>query len=106
MEEFHVDPEFATWVAGLVGLGDDATFDGAWHSLNDQDGEPDLLLRVRCRDERVAILIETKIAAPAQSEPDLRYHLSGQRAQAAGRYERFVTALYIPHVSLKLGRAS
>src|SRR3546814_441815 len=100
MEEFHVDPEFATWVAGLVGLGDDATFDGAWHSLNDQDGETDLLLRVRCRDERVAILIENKIAAPAQSEQDLRYHLRGQRAQEAGRYERFVTAICAPAVYL------
>ncbi len=100
MEEFHVDPEFAKWFACLVGLGDHSTFDGAWHSLNDRDGETDLLLRVRCVDQRVAILIENKIAAPEQSEQDLRYHLRGQRAQEAGRYERFVTSICAPKIYL------
>lgn len=79
MEELHVDPKFAAWFASLPGIGPDAIVDGAWHSLNGQDGETDLLLRVRDGNQRVALLIENK---------DRRYHVRGQRAQEAGRYER------------------
>lgn len=100
MEELHVDHAFATWFASLAGLSSEAIFDGAWHSLSDQDGETDLLLRVRVGDERVALLIENKIGAPPQSEQDIRYHLRGQRAQEAGRYERFTTAICAPQIYL------
>lgn len=100
MEEFHVDPAFAAWFASRAGIGTDAIFDGAWHSLNDQDGETDLLLRVRVGNQRVALLIENKIGAAPQDEQDLRYHLRGRRAQEAGRYERFVTAICAPQVYL------
>jgi len=100
MEEFHVDPDFAAWFASLAGVGPDAIVEGAWHSLNDQDGETDLLLRVRVGKERVALLIENKIGAAPQDEQDLRYHLRGRRAQEAGRYERFVTAICAPQVYL------
>ena len=100
MEEFHVDPLFVAWFASLAGVGRDVIFDGAWHSLNDQDGETDLLLRVRDGTQRVALLFENKIGAAPQDEQDLRYHLRGQRAQEAGRYERFVTAICAPQVYL------
>jgi hypothetical protein len=100
MEEFHVDPRFAAWFASLAGIGPNAIFDGAWHSVNDQDGETDLLLRVRDGNQRVAMLIENKIGAAPQDEQDIRYHLRGQRAQEAGRYERFVTAICAPQVYL------
>jgi hypothetical protein len=96
MEEFHVGEGFATWFAGLVGLSKAAVFDGAWHSLNDQDGETDLLLRMRDGALRVAILIENKICAPEQYEQDIRYHMRGARSQAAGRYDQFVTAICAP----------
>ena len=101
MEEFHVDPAFATWFASLAGISPEASFDGAWHSLNDQDGETDLLLRVRIGTERVALLVENKIGAPPQDRQDIRYHMRGQRAQEAGRFERFVTAICAPQIYLE-----
>lgn len=100
MEEFHVTPAFAAWFAEQVGLGPDAAFDGAWHSLSDQDGETDLLLRVQQEGDRIAILIENKVAAPEQEAQDQRYHIRGARAQEAGRYDRFVTAICAPQVYL------
>lgn len=100
MEEFHVEPPFAVWFAERVGLGPAAVFDGAWHSLSDQDGETDLLLRVCIGVERVAVLIENKVAAPEQEAQDLRYHLRGMRSQEAGRYDRFVTVMCAPQVYL------
>ena len=99
MEEFHVEPTFTDWFAVQVGLTG-AAFDGAWHSVNDQDGETDLLLRVEISGERVAILIENKIGAPAQPDQDIRYHLRGARAQEAGRYDRFITAICAPQIYL------
>jgi hypothetical protein len=96
MEEFHITPEFAVWFAEQVALRAGATFDGAWHSLNDQDGETDLLLRVKIADERIAVLIENKIFAPEQPEQDRRYHLRGVRSQEAGRFHRFVTCICAP----------
>ena len=98
MEEFHVVPAFAGWFTAQVGLGPDAVFDGAWHSLNDQFGETDLLLRVKVGNERVAVLIENKVGAPEQDEQDVRYHLRGVRSQEAGRYDRFVTCICAPQV--------
>lgn len=100
MEEFHVVPAFASWFAEHVGLGQEVQFDGAWHSLNEQDGESDLLLRVRLGNERVAVLIENKIGAPDQDRQDERYHVRGIRSQEAGRFERFVTCMCAPQVRL------
>lgn len=100
MEEFHITPEFVAWFARQAGLEAAAQFDGAWHSLCDYDGETDLLLRVRIGEERVAVLIENKIAAPEQEAQDQRYHLRGARAREAGRYDRFVTAICAPQVYL------
>ncbi|OSZ72112.1 hypothetical protein CAP39_01715 [Sphingomonas sp. IBVSS1] len=100
MEEFHVSPAFSAWFAQEIGIASPTIFDGAWHSLSDQDGETDLLLRVRVGSERIAILIENKIGAPSQQEQDKRYHLRGRRAAEAGRFERFVTAICAPQVYL------
>jgi hypothetical protein len=100
MEEFHVSPQFAAWFASKVGLGAAAMFDGAWHSLNDEEGETDLLLRVRAAGERVGVLIENKVSAPAQPEQDVRYHFRGRRAKEQGRFDRFVTAICAPEIYL------
>ncbi|MDQ2892162.1 MAG: PD-(D/E)XK nuclease family protein [Pseudomonadota bacterium] len=99
MEEFHVSPTFTVWFAKQVGIGD-ASFDGAWHSVSDQDGETDLLLRVLSAEERIAILIENKIAAPAQPTQDIRYHLRGVRSKEAGRFDNFVTVICAPQIYL------
>ncbi len=99
MEEFHVTAMFVTWFSEQAGLAA-AIFDGAWHSLSDQDGETDLLLRVRVGRERVAIMIENKVAAPEQVEQDLRYHARGTRSREAGRFDRFVTCICAPEIYL------
>lgn len=101
MEEFHVDESFAAWFAQKAGLGEDAVFDGAWHSLNDDAGETDLLLRVRFGQERIAIMIENKIGAPEQHEQDLRYHIRGRRVVAAGHCDHFITAICAPQAYLE-----
>lgn len=100
MEEFHVSPDFVSWFASWAGIEPDATFDGAWHSLSDADGETDLLLRVRVGTKRVAILVENKVGAPPQDEQDIRYHIRGRRSQEAGRFDEFATALCAPQVYL------
>ncbi len=100
LEELHSNAEFATWVIGELGFGPGASFDGAWHSISDHDGETDLLLRVRQGDARVLVLIENKINAPEQQSQDLRYHLRGERARDVGHCERYVTAMCAPQVYL------
>lgn len=95
MEEFHISDAFVGWFAQLVGEGG-ATPDGAWHSLSDTDGETDLLLRVRCGNERIGILIENKVGAPEQDAQAERYHLRGIRSREAGKFDRFVTVMCAP----------
>lgn len=96
MEEFHAEPTFVTMFCGAIGLPNNIEFDGAWHSLNDAQGETDLLLRVQNGAERIGILIENKVVAVAQPEQDHRYHLRALRSQEAGRFDRYVTAICAP----------
>lgn len=99
MEEFHVKPEFVTWFCTQVGIKE-AVFDGAWHSVSDQDGETDLLLRVASGGRRIGILIENKVAAPEQPEQAIRYHLRGARSREAGQYDEYVTCICAPNTYL------
>ncbi len=99
MEEFHVDAGFVEWFCDRVGVPG-ARFDGAWHSVTDVDGETDLLLRVVAGAERVGVLVENKISAPAQERQDERYHLRAARAQNAGRFDRFVVCICAPRAYL------
>ena len=99
MEEFHVSPDFVSWFAGQVGFNR-ATFDGAWHSVSDGDGETDLLLRVVVDGKRTAILIENKVAAAEQDRQDQRYHIRGARSRDAGLYETYITCICAPSAYL------
>lgn len=99
MEEFHVSPSFTTWFAGEVGVPE-ASFDGAWHSVTDADGETDLLLLVTANTKRIAILIENKVGAAEQDRQDERYHLRAARAQNEGKYDAFVTCMCAPETYL------
>jgi hypothetical protein len=106
MEEFHVSESFVAWFCKELEIAP-ASFNGAWHSVSDTDGETDLLLRVRSGDQRIGILIENKIAAPEQDRQDERYHLRGFRAQQNGKYDRFVTCMCAPQIYLDgLGKGS
>lgn len=101
MEEFHVSPTFVAWFAEQAALdGKAGAFAGAWHSLSEEYGETDLLLRLQVGNERLALLIENKIAAPEQNQQDIRYHIRGVRGREAGRYERFATCICAPQVYL------
>jgi hypothetical protein len=100
LEELHASAKFAAWFIDLFDLGEATSFDGAWHSISEHDGETDLLLRVKRGNERVLILVENKINAPEQQTQDLRYHLRGDRAREAGHCELYVTAMCAPQVYL------
>lgn len=100
LEELHVSSDFANWFISNIGLDASACFDGAWHSISDQDGETDLLIRAVDGSQRILILVENKIAAPEQDAQDHRYHLRGASALAAGHCDRFATAMCAPQVYL------
>ncbi|MBX3561345.1 MAG: PD-(D/E)XK nuclease family protein [Sphingomonas sp.] len=99
MEEFHASEGFVAWFAGRLGI-EDAKFDGAWHSVTDADGETDLLLRVKTREQRIGILIENKVSAPEQDRQSERYHLRATRAQEEKKFDAFVTSICAPEVYL------
>lgn len=99
LEELHATPAFATWWAARLGLTD-ATFDGAWHSVSNADGETDVLLRVRFGEERIGILIENKIAASEQHEQDARYHRRGAQGLKDAWFDRYVTCMVAPQAYL------
>jgi hypothetical protein len=100
MEEFHVSPEFVEWFCSRVGVTD-AAFEGAWHSVSDHDGETDLLLRVKAGARRIEVLIENKVAAPAQPKQDARYHLRGTRSREAGACDDYLTCICAPSAYLE-----
>src|SRR6185312_3450395 len=99
LEELHATPAFATWWAAQLGLHE-ATFDGAWHSVSNADGETDVLLRVQADGERVGILVENKIAAGEQHEQDVRYHLRGTEGIKLGWFTRYLTCMVAPQAYL------
>lgn len=99
LEELHATPAFATWFAEQLGLTG-ASFDGAWHSVSNANGETDVLLRVRIGEERVGILIEDKIAAGEQHEQDVRYHRRGAEGIKADWFSRYLTCMVAPQAYL------
>jgi len=99
MEEFHVSEAFVRFFCNRLGLHD-ASFEGAWHSVSNIDGETDLLLRARVGSQRFGVLIENKIAAAEQDEQDQRYHLRGVRSQQEGKFDCFVTCICAPQAYL------
>ncbi|WP_426664458.1 hypothetical protein [Rhodanobacter aciditrophus] len=99
LEELHATPAFAAWWAALLGLSG-ATFDGAWHSVSNADGETDVLLRVHVGQERIGVLIENKIAACEQHEQDVRYHRRGAQGLKDAWFDRYLTCIVAPQTYL------
>jgi len=99
LEELHATPAFAAWWATQLGLSG-ATFDGAWHSVSNADGETDVLLRVHVGQERIGILIENKIAAVEQHEQDVRYHRRGAQGMKDAWFDRYLTCMVAPQAYL------
>jgi hypothetical protein len=107
MEEFHVSKSFVEWFCRQNCLEGEVVFDGAWHSIFNDQGETDLLLRVHANGKRVGILIENKIAAPEQPEQDERYHIRGVRLQQEKKVDTFLTCICAPQSYLDgLGSSS
>jgi len=99
LEQLHASQAFAQWWCSQLGLVD-ATFDGAWHSVHNADGETDVLLRVRVGSERVGVLIENKVAAAEQHEQDLRYHRRGVQGIKDAWFDRYITCMCAPQAYL------
>lgn len=100
LEQLHASPAFVVWWCHQLGL-DEATFDGAWHSVCNADGETDVLLRVCIGEERIGVLIENKVAASEQHEQDIRYHRRGAQGIADGWFDRYVTCMCAPKAYLE-----
>lgn len=99
LEELHATPAFAAWCATQLGLSG-ATFDGAWHSVSNADGETDVLLRVHVGQERIGILIENKVAAGEQHEQDVRYHRRGAQGMKDAWFDRYLACMVAPQAYL------
>lgn len=99
LEELHASPDFSRWWCEQLGLPD-ASFEGAWHSVFNADGETDVLLRVRVGAERVGVLIENKVAAAEQHEQAARYHRRGAQGVSDGWFDRYITCMAAPQAYL------
>lgn len=95
LEELHATPDFAQWWCEQLGL-QDASFDGAWHSVFNADGETGVLLRVRVCAARVGVLIENKVAAAEQHKQAARYHRRGAQGVSDGWFDRYITCMVAP----------
>src|SRR5262249_28322423 len=100
LEEFHSEPDFVRWFAAKVtGQAPEEInlLDGPWHSVCDSTlGESDLVLLVRVRDHKHAILIENKVDATAQPDQAMRYVKRGEQGTVQGEWESFTTCIVAP----------
>jgi hypothetical protein len=105
LEECHSEPEFVRWFAHKVitDCGDKVEFAGAWHSVSDPRlGESDIVLLVRGRTVKTAILIENKIDAFAQPDQAARYIARGTSGKIDADWEDFITVIVAPAKYLKI----
>ncbi len=103
LEEFHSEPRFVSWFVRqfVQGKGPFA-FIGAWHSVSDPTlGESDLTVVADVNGERVGILIENKIDAPAQPDQARRYISRGLVGSLAGEWIRYISCIVAPNKYLQ-----
>ena len=105
LEELRSDERFARWFYGQA-WGDGhpkASLSRAWHSLCDsQLGESDLVaVYVTPNGRKLAILIEDKTDAPAQSRQAERYRERGEEGIRQGSWDDFRTCLVAPSAYLQ-----
>lgn len=95
LEELHVNPDFAAWLAQKAQI--EGLFERAWHSVSSSGlGESDLLVRYRNDLDRTILMIENKIAAAEQPDQAKRYRKRAKRLLEAGDADRTVTAMFAP----------
>jgi hypothetical protein len=98
LEEFTVNREFIDWFAVRI-LGEPVQGEliGAWHSVTHEFGETDLqVLFGAASGERLAFLIENKIAATAQPEQGARYQQRGESGVKKGDWDSYLSCLIAP----------
>ena len=99
LEELNVSDEFAVWVYSKVtGRDDNASCEGAWHSISDAAlGESDL---IAIYDNDHAILLENKIDANAQHEQGKRYRERGEKGIISELWASYSTCMVAPNLYL------
>ncbi len=104
LEELHAGNDFASWLAERIGLKGHR-FTDAEHSvsakLDAKWGETDVLAFFVRGTERVAVLIEDKIAASFQERQAERYHERGRALVSEGRATHYRTVLVAPKSYLR-----
>lgn len=106
LEEFCVSKPFQTWWLEQMGISwaGEHTFVEAHRSVIDLGRESDLVLKVDAPSgDRLAVLIEDKIAADAQPEQSLGYRKRGKEGIARGNWHQFVTCIVAPDWYLRAG---
>lgn len=99
LEELHSGTGFAEWLASRVGL-EGYEFETAEHSVSAKHdakwGETDVLAFFRRGSERMAVLIEDKIAASFQDRQAERYHERARQIVSKGEASAYRTILIAP----------
>lgn len=86
--ELHADGAFTSYIERVVGL-DGATFEGAWVSHSELNGESDLLIAWQATSGKHIVLVENKIAAGFQPDQAARY---AERARSWEVQEKVASA--------------
>ena len=93
----HCSPGFRAFLASRTAGAGDFEFLGAWRGVFDNLGESDLLALFKdANGQRIAVMIEDKIAAAFQPDQAARYRQRGERGLALDEWDRFVTCLCAP----------
>lgn len=93
--ELHVDGPLRRHLADVLGVGG-GTFEGAWVSHNDLDGESDLVIGFRQAGKLLIAMVENKVAADFQPDQVSRYRARASRWQAAIPASRVIAILLAP----------
>lgn len=104
LEELHASPKFAAWLLDRTGVAGSAEYEliTAAHSVtHSQLGESDLVALYGSNGDRLAILIENKIAAAAQPDQGARYLKRGAAGIEDGLWSSFQTVMIAPLRYLK-----
>lgn len=99
MEEFESGSGFLEWFVSMTVRWnlDGLQLVGAWHSVSNEHGESDIVVRANRSDgQRLALLIENKVDAPPQPEQAMRYERRGRAGVTAGDWQEFGTCIVAP----------
>jgi hypothetical protein len=98
LEELKCNKKFTDWfLERSLGIKDDYTVEGAWHSITHSGfGESDLVFKIRIRDEVILFLIENKIDSGFMPDQAQRYRKRGSFHLEEGECTSYRTLLFAP----------